>query len=214
MKSRLFDFISEQLKRPYALIPISFHRGAACDTHELQRLRFELFCEGQLRTLGQFSSSRRCIAQQRLFGSHCLDHGTCGDQDSKNQSSRVPFNLILRGGSDSASVSLSVLHVGSVDIVAEPRVAGPHGSNLSTCARHHFVRIRCSDRATFVHTFWQHICSRSQEFIFPHMIRRDVWFILIGFDAIVVAHACNCCFTIVCCCGFSVPPHLCHFPIG
>ena len=57
MKRRFSDFISDQLTLSYDRIPISFHRGAACDTHRLQKLHLERlllgpFCRPHVQLLG------------------------------------------------------------------------------------------------------------------------------------------------------------------
>ena len=41
MQSRFFDFVLDEMAWLDELIPISFHRGAACDTHRLPKLHPE-----------------------------------------------------------------------------------------------------------------------------------------------------------------------------
>ena len=171
------------------------------------------FCDVQLRALGQFSLSRRCRAQQRLFDSRSLGCTTCGDQDFKNQSSRISSNLIFRGQSDSTSVSLSVFacrqygHRGRATRCWSSRKQSEHLCQAAFCPHSVFRPSRvCS------HILAAHLPTVAGIDISAYDSQRRMAH-LDWVDAIVVAHAYNCCFTIVCCCGFSVPPHLCHLPI-
>ena len=61
MKSRFFDFVIDELAWLDELIPISFHRGAACDTHRFQILHLEPilagpFCRAHVQLLGAWES--------------------------------------------------------------------------------------------------------------------------------------------------------------
>ena len=105
MKRRLFDFVHDELAWSDERIPISFHRGAACDTHRLQKLHLEPllvgpFCRPHAQLLGasEFISCIHVLAPAVFHASKHVQATPAERRELLYESSpRKPWLTVYRG---------------------------------------------------------------------------------------------------------------------